>query len=77
MTNGAQIHGFYEKVILRKFGDLLSGWKLATNAKFQPKSPKLPQQGQKKHQGLGCEYTVSAYQTILFDQTIFLNMMFT
>ena len=43
MTNTAEIHEFNKKVKYRnfylsnffKFGDLLVGWNLATNAKFQ------------------------------------------
>ena len=55
MTNNAQILKFYKKIINRgnfylsstvlKFGDLLGGWKLATNVKFQlnymPIRPKI------------------------------------
>ena len=51
MTNRVQIYEFYKKVKLEenfifqvtvlKFSNLLGGWKLATNAKFQKNISKL------------------------------------
>ena len=36
--------------------DLLGGWKLATNAKFQLNTSKITPVRAKKHRDMGCEY---------------------
>ena len=58
MRNSAE-----SKDTILKYSDLLRGWKLAVNAKFQHNisqnyaiSPKLCQLGQKKHKDMDCEY---------------------
>ena len=56
--NRGNVGYFFEATSL-KFGDLLAGWKLATNAKFQDTISKFMPARTKEHQDLGCEYHYS------------------
>ena len=64
MKYRSQVNEFYKnlnkflffKTTYLKFGDLLGGWKVATNAKFQHNNiSKITPAGQKKHKDIGCD----------------------
>ena len=44
-----------------KFYDLLTGWKLATNAKFKNNISKIIPARPKKHRDIGCEYYIKTF----------------
>ena len=50
---------FIFQATVLKFGDLLWGWKLATNTKFQHNISKITSARPKKHRDMGCEYHYS------------------
>ena len=50
---------FIFQATVLKFGDLLAGWKLATNTKFQLNISKITSARPKKHRDMGCEYHYS------------------
>ena len=59
MVNRTELHeGCIEvtfQATVLKFSDLLGGWKLATNAKFQLNISKITPAMPKKHGDMGCE----------------------